>query len=289
MKKKRGPIYPQTIFLTAVMNSTALLYELNLAKFTSQVYTKVRSKFKNHHCCLWSSKAVILILLWNLVISIGFKSFLDPSLYTVNMIKIDFDDLYDYDDDYKLVVLLYGLSYGMNALLFLFYPLAGFLADVCWGRYATVKNSLWFLFWSIILVLFAAGLVLLGPTLMITRYTIQVITVAVVCVVFGLPAICGVVLFFCSIVVFSANVIQFGFDQLHDSPAESSTLYIHWYVWTNQVGLFLLRLPSAFFFSDYIQYTAYAVSPVLAFIALIKFFSRNYSWLRKTQASLVLD
>ena len=74
---------------------------------------------------------------------------------------------------------------------------------------------------------------------------------------------------FCSIVAFSANVIQFGFDQLHDSPAESSTLYIHWYVWTNQVGLFLLRLPSAFFFSDYIQYTAYAVSPVLAFIALI--------------------
>ena len=112
------------------------------------------------------------------------------------MIKIDFDDLYDYDDDYKLIVLLYGLSYGMNALLFLFYPLAGFLADVCWGRYATVKNSLWFLFWSIILVLFAASLVLLGSTLMITRYTIQVITVAVVCVVFGLPAICGVVLFF---------------------------------------------------------------------------------------------
>jgi peptide/histidine transporter 3/4 len=63
-------------------------------------------------------------------------------------------------------------------------------------------------------------------------------------------------------------VIQFGFDQLHDSPAESSTLYIHWYVWTNQVGLFLLRLPSAVF-SGYYKYTAYTFTPVLALVALI--------------------
>ena len=50
------------------------------------VYTKVRSKFKNCHRCLWSSKAVILILVWNLIISIGFRSFFDPSLYTVTII-----------------------------------------------------------------------------------------------------------------------------------------------------------------------------------------------------------
>ena len=30
---------------------------------------------------------------------------------------------------------------------------------------------------------------------------------------------------------FSANIIQFGMDQLHDSPAEDRTLFIHWYVW----------------------------------------------------------
>ena len=53
------------------------------AKFgelTSRVCTMVRSKFKNHHRCLWSSRAVVLILVWNLIISTGFKSFFDPSL-----------------------------------------------------------------------------------------------------------------------------------------------------------------------------------------------------------------
>ena len=249
--------------------------QAKLGKLTSRVYTKVKSKFKNHRCCLWSSKAVVLILLWNLIISIGFKSFLDPSLYTVTM----FNDIYYVDDDYFMVVLIYGLAYGMSALLFLFYPLAGFLADVCWGRYTTVKNSLCFLFWSIVSMSFVAGLGILGSTTMIMRSNdyealttaeiiSQYVTIAVLCLVFGLPVLCGVVLFFSSTVAFSANVIQFGFDQLHDSPAESSTLYIHWYVWTNLVGLFLLRLPSAVF-SGVNRYIAYAFSPVLALIALI--------------------
>ena len=47
-----------------------------LGKVIGRVYTKVRSKFKSHHYCLWSSKAVVLILLWNLIITIGFRSFL---------------------------------------------------------------------------------------------------------------------------------------------------------------------------------------------------------------------
>ena len=244
-----------------------------LSKITGRVYTKVRSKFKSHHCCVWSSKAVVLILLWNLIISVGFKSFFDPSLYTVMFNDIDF---FNYDDDYFSVMLIYGLPYGLNGLLFLFYPLAGFLADVCWGRYTTVKNSLCFLFWSIVLMVFVAGLGALGSiTLMVNYYyesptTIETITIAVLYLVFGVPALCGLMLCFSSIVAFSANVIQFGFDQLHDSPAESSTLYIHWYVWTNQVGLFLLRLPSAGF-SGYnsIKFIAYAATPVLTLIAFI--------------------
>ena len=50
-----------------------------LGKVTSRVYTKVRSKFKSYNCCVWSSKAVVLILLWNLIITVGFRSFFDPS------------------------------------------------------------------------------------------------------------------------------------------------------------------------------------------------------------------
>ena len=98
----------------------------------------------------------------------------------------------------------------------------------------------------------------------------EYVTIAVLSIVFGLPVVCGAVLFLSSTVAFSANVIQFGFDQLHDAPAETSTLYIHWYVWTNQVGLFLLRLPSAIFSgNDINKYTAYATTPILALAALI--------------------
>ena len=234
------------------------------------VYTKVRSKFKNCHCCLWSSKAVILILVWNLIISIGFKSFFDPSFYTVTISKSTFNDD-DFYYDYTSVLTIYGLSYGMNALLLVFYPLAGFLADVRWGRYTTVKNSLCFLFWSIVLISVLAGLALLGstPLWFISYSTTQTITVAMLFVVFSLPVLSGAILFLCSIIAFNANVIQFGLDQLHDAPAESLKLYIHWYVWTNQVGLFLLRLPSASLFDDDLKIIAYASSPVLVILALI--------------------
>ena len=54
-------------------------------------------------------------------------------------------------------------------------------------------------------------------------------------------------LFLCSIVAFSATVIQFGLNQLHDAPAESLSLYIHWYVWSGQLGPFTIRLLSVIY------------------------------------------
>ena len=204
----------------------------------------VRSKFKNNRCCLWSSKAVILILLWNLIISVGFQIFLNPSLY-IGILNIDEDTFYGY---YTIALLVHGLTYGLSALVFVFYPLAGFLADVYWGRYATVKKSLCFLFWSMVIMIFLAGLALLGSIPMIDNVqatpdnTAENIVTTLICIVFGIPAFLGIMLCFCSIVAFSANVIQFGMDQLHDAPAESSTLYIHWYVWSSQIGPFTIRL-----------------------------------------------
>ena len=243
---------------------------LKVSTITQVCRTKVRSKFRNYRCCLWSSKAVILILVWNLIISIGFKSFFDSSLYTTIIIKFIIDPPY-----YNPTLMLFGLSYGSSALLFVFYPLAGFLADVCWGRYATVKNSLCFLLWSIVIMIILGGLALLGSTPMISQAyddsigTIEIITIAVLCIVFGVPVLLGAILFICSIVAFNANVIQFGTDQLHDSSAESLILYIHWYVWTSQVGLLLIRLPSAFDFDDSVKHLLYVVSPLLVLLALV--------------------
>ena len=35
-----------------------------------------------------------------------------------------------------------------------------------------------------------------------------------------------------SVIVVNANIIQFGMDQLHNSPVDHQSLFIHWYFWT---------------------------------------------------------
>ena len=45
---------------------------------------------------------------------------------------------------------------------FLFYPLAGCLADIRWGRHKTVINSLYTILWSLVLAIILAGVVSLS-------------------------------------------------------------------------------------------------------------------------------
>ena len=101
-------------------------------------YAKVKSKLQSRHCCLWSSKPTRFILAWNFVVSIGLLCFFDPSLYTAVNSESD---------------VLIWVSYGASAVLLLFYPLAGYLADIRWGRHNTVINSLCFILWSLILLI----------------------------------------------------------------------------------------------------------------------------------------
>ena len=124
------------------------------------------------------------------------------------------------------------------------------------GRYATIVNSLRFMFLSLVLTDVLIGLALSGSSLIIKDFfssenltlslnKVQVITIIVLCLVFGLPIFFGILLIICSLVTFNANVIQFGLDQLHDAPTEDSILYIHWYVWTSYLGVMPVKLISS--------------------------------------------
>ena len=86
-----------------------------------------------HRCCL-TSKAAILILVWNLFLVVGLRSFFGPHFYDEL-----FGDLYPTRNS---ITILSGSVYSVIAFLFLFYPLAGCLADIRWGRYRTVVYSL---------------------------------------------------------------------------------------------------------------------------------------------------
>ena len=61
-------------------------------------------------------------------------------------------------------------------------------------------------------------------------------------VVFGVLGGIATITLFVGLIGFTANVVQFGMDQLYDSPAEDSTLFIHWYVWTYYASFFSVQL-----------------------------------------------
>ena len=184
-------------------------------------------RLKSRRCCV-KSKAALLVLCWNLLVTllvghvIEYGSVLATALNYVYIPHINELQIYA------------PAVFGSLALLYLFYPLAGCLADIRCGRYKTIFISLWFIMWS--------GVFTCAGTIILFCYSYEIISLQTVSVTvllaigFGLPIFIGIILFLSSYISFSANIIQFGMDQLHDSPSEDSVLFIHWFVFTSHLG-----------------------------------------------------
>ena len=99
-------------------------------------------------------------------------------------------------------------------------PLAGWLADVRFGRYKVLSCSLWTMWISALL---------LTVKLLLTELNIQIkhewiISTAILTVlVIGFGG-------------FQSNVIQFGIDQLIDASSTEFKAFVAWYTWTYIVG-----------------------------------------------------
>ena len=187
---------------------------------------KSRYKLKVQTRCCVKSKAAIFILIWNLLVAIAHKSFIDPSFYTSNLYLTG-----------HVNIIINLSTFGLSAIILLFYPLAGYLADVRWGRYKTVVNSLRCSFWVFIPIFIISTYVAVSAT----QNTVNKETL----IILSVPVILFSLLFLASLVAFSANIIQFGIDQLRDLPSEESVLYIHWYVWTAYTGATLQHIASS--------------------------------------------
>ena len=111
-------------------------------------WARMQSKFHCRHnrCCL-TSKAAILILLWNLILVADLESLLDPSILGVQFGNID---------SLKMTILSVS-TYSIVGFLFLFYPLAGCLADIRWGRYKTVVYSVRVIWGSLVVMVVLGG------------------------------------------------------------------------------------------------------------------------------------
>ena len=122
-------------------------------------------------------------------------------------------------------------SFFVWGILFLSYPLLGYIADVCLTRYRTLKCSFTFL-----IVNCAMALILSLVTIFVSLTEMFVGKISLLkSYVQVLPELPLIVLITTGVGLFQANAIQFGLDQLLEAPTTKLIAFIHWYYWTHNV------------------------------------------------------
>ena len=119
-------------------------------------------------------------------------------------------------------------AFSYLGLMFLSYPLLGYIADVCLTRYRTLKCSFIFLIaacsiGSLFTIIYTG--IILRKIVLVQRYKddeeIEFVGTAIAGILITIGA--G---------LFEANAIQFGLDQLLEAPTPKLIAFIHWYYWT---------------------------------------------------------
>ena len=206
-------------------------------------YEYMKKKFKRLN--FLKSKSAILILVWSFLAGVLHWAYTDPGSIVNTFVMSNYFPLQP-----DTVIVSIGSVCVYFAILQLFYPLAGYLADVRCGRYKCVVGSLWCFVGSSVLV--GVGLVLVVLSLNLypyandthynsTTHWLSNAAFYVILAFLGPPVVIGTFIFFSSTVAFHSNVIQFGLDQLHDAPTEHLVLFIHWYVVLSYAGTELMR------------------------------------------------
>ena len=124
--------------------------------------------------------------------------------------------------------------FAILGLLFLSYPLLGYIADVCLTRYRTLKCSFIFLIvectigllLSLVLIFASLTKIFVGKISLFSEGNIYIN------VILALPQIA---LITTGVGLFEANALQFGLDQLLEAPTPKLIAFIHWYYWTHNV------------------------------------------------------
>ena len=135
--------------------------------------------------------------------------------------------LEQYERSYTKITIIAFLG-----ILFLSYPLLGYIADVCLTRYRTIKCSIIFLIvgCTILLLMYFIAIIAsltLGKSPMIDENISKYGTT-----ILALPIIAFITT---GVGLFEANAIQFGLDQLLEAPTPKLIAFIHWYYWTHNV------------------------------------------------------
>ena len=169
------------------------------------------------------SKAAALIIFWTAVVTAIFKAADETAIHVFGK------------KDYKLEDRNLSILFVYLVLVFVlfFYPLAGFIADVCCGRYKTVVIGLCFLLCGYIC--FSIMSVLLYTNIFSYPYYKPKN------IPYFIPLFTGILFLVTGLSCYQANVIQLGLDQLMEMPSEYLGLYVHWLQWAIEIGIFTIR------------------------------------------------
>ena len=157
-------------------------------------------------------KATILILLWSIFVG-ALYLIINTLFHLIIYLWYLVPDILLPNFNYYFV-----LPYAVVSLFFIFYPLSGYLADVCCGRFKTIMSSL--------------ALLLCSFTTCLTSFFILFLSVSITLrLVFITVGISFLFIAAVGIAGYSANIIQFGLDQLLDAPSHHQALFVHWIKW----------------------------------------------------------
>ena len=182
---------------------------------------------------LIKSKAANMILFWSTMVHFYYGMAINP-----NCVFIISQSL---EGKVPFISTIGSGVYGLIAVWLLFYPLAGYLADVRYGRYKVVMVGLFIIWYA--LALLAAG-VCINALFWALYYSQNTAAVSsefglrvVIYAISGVAGFLDLLILFIGFAAFAANVVQFGIDQLRDLPTRDSFLFIHWLLFTQYIGV----------------------------------------------------
>ena len=193
-------------------------YPLPLQVSSDRLSRFIPRSYRRKFVCI-RSKTAILVLAINTVVSIAYALLLSVAI-VAPIIKSNAKHI-------EKASPLIAAFYSVVALILLFYPLGGLLADVYCGRYRCITISL---------VIFWCGFALLCTLIIIWAAKADnkhsYATIAVLMVLCFLVGFSG----------FQSNVVQFGLDQLQEAPTEKLSIFLHWFVCTDSVAQWSVKL-----------------------------------------------
>ena len=165
-------------------------------KITFKEYLQVHCRI-SYQVRKLKTKGAILVLMWSFIVMGVFY-------YLLNSLLVSYSD---------------SISTSVVTIIGVTLPVAGWLADIRFGRYRVMRCSIWTMWISSVLlttVYVVFSLIEFNRSGLI-RNTLTILVV--VFLVFGIGG-------------FQAIVIQFGVDQLNDASTTEITSFVAWYTWT---------------------------------------------------------